>query len=178
MSFLKNNEDDLKKEEINKIIISSNKKKEDLINNLEKNNSIKEMALLNSDTLDKGVQNIESFRKYYLYQTKKFFDGNTFFGLVHVRLSLFIKDKRNYDDYIKVLVNKTNKAIEISDKYNNIKGKFYVYLDLENVNPKNFSRKFLKKVAEIMNTLYFNQLLYYFIAVSYTHLTLPTTPYV
>lgn len=170
MSFLKNN-DEFNNEEIVKIFATSKKnKKKDLTDNLDKHNSIQELALLNSDTLDKDVQNIESFRKYYLFQTKNFFDGNTFFGLIHIRLAFFVKDKSRYDNYIKVLINKINKAIEISDKHNNIKGKFYVYLDLENANPKNFSRKFLKDVANVMNELYIDQLLNYFISGKKMHI--------
>tara|TARA_Y100000389_G_C17415258_1_gene493306 strand:- start:103 stop:684 length:582 start_codon:yes stop_codon:yes gene_type:complete len=170
MSSLKNN-DEFNNEEIIKIFAMSKKnKKEDLTDNLDKYNSIKELALLNSDTLDKDVQNIESFRKYYLFQTKNFFDGNTFFGLIHIRLAFFVKEKSRYENYIKVLINKINKAIEISDKHNDIKGNFYVYLDLENANPKNFSRRFLKNVANVMNELYVDQLKNYFISGKKLHI--------
>ena len=90
MSFLKNN-DELNNEEIVKIIATSKKnKKKDLTDNLDKHNSI-QLTSLNSDTLDKDVQNIESFRKYYLFQTKNFYDGNTFFGLIHIRLAFLLK---------------------------------------------------------------------------------------
>jgi len=169
MSSLKNNEE-INNEEIFNIFSNSKKYKKDLIDNLEKNNSIKEISSLNLDTLDKDFQNDDSFRKYYFFQTKNFFDGNTFFGLVHIRLAFFIKDKRRYEEYINILITKINKAIEISDKHNNIKGKFYVYLDLENANPKNFSRKFLKDVSNIMNELYVDQLKNYFITGKKLHI--------
>lgn len=170
MFSLKNN-DEFNNDEIVKIFSMSKKnERKNLMDNLNKYNSIQELALLNSDTLDKDVQNIESFRKYYLFQTKNFFDGNTFFGLIHIRLAFFVKEKSRYNNYIKVLINKIDKAVEISDKNNDIKGKFYVYLDLENANPKNFSKKFLKDVADVMNKLYINQLMNYFISGKKLHI--------
>lgn len=150
--------------EIKKILSDSNYKKEELMTNLDKNNSIESLSELNKDTLDTDMQNIESFRKFYLFQTKKFSNNKTIFGLVHIRLAFFVKEKKRYKKYIETLVRKVEKAIEISDKYNDIKGKFYVYLDLENVNPKNFSRRFLKDVVKIVGTRYVDQLKNYFIS--------------
>jgi len=157
MSILNNDK------EIPKSFLKSNYKKDDLINNLNENNNIRDISLLNSDTLDKNGD-VESFRKFYLFQTKKYFDGNSFFGLVHVRLAFFVKDKKRYKDYINMAINKINKAIKISDKHNKEKGKFYIYLDLEKANPKNFSRKFLKDLSYITDNLYEDQLMNYFIS--------------
>ena len=144
-------------------MLSKKYKKNDLINNLETHNNINDISLLNSDTLKKNVNEIESFRNFYLFQTKKYFDGKTYFGLVHIRLAYFVKEKKRYDNYIDTAINKINKAIEISDGNNEIKGKFYIYLDLEGINPKNFSKKFLGKMSKIMNELYVDQLVKYFI---------------
>jgi hypothetical protein len=151
-------------EEITKIFSKSLYKKTELISNLNEHNNICEISLLNLDTLDKNSDNIESFRKFYLFQTKKFFDGTTYFGLVHIRLAFFVKNKTKYKKYITTLINKIDNAIKISDEHNEIKGKFYVYLDLENANPKNFSRKFLKEVVKVVEKLYVNQLVHYFIS--------------
>jgi len=144
-------------------MLSTKYKKKDLINNLETHNNINDISLLNSDTLNKNIDKNESFRNFYLFQTKKYFDGKTYFGLVHIRAAYFVKKKERYDDYINTVINKINKAIEISDENNEIKGKFYVYLDLEGINPKNFSKKFLGKMSKIMDKLYINQMVKYFI---------------
>ena len=157
MSELENNE-------IKKILSGSNYRKEELITNLDKNNSIESLSEINKDTLDTNMQNAESFRNFYLFQTKKFLNNETIFGLVHIRLAFFVKEKKRYKKYIETLIRKVDKAIEISDKYNDVKGKFYVYLDLENVNPKNFSRHFLKEVVKVVGTKYVNQLKNYFIS--------------
>jgi hypothetical protein len=145
--MLKNDNED--NNELKSIISKSKYKKEDLLSNLDSNNSINSLALLNKDTLESNIQNTESFRKFYLFQIK-YFKNENIFGLIHVRLAFFVKDKKRYNNYIEILLNKINKAIEISDKNNNVKGKYYIYLDLENANPKNFSRFFLKKVSKIL----------------------------
>jgi len=154
----------LNDKEIPKSFLKSNYKKEDLLNTLNKHNNINDISLLNSDTLDKNSEDIESFRKFYLFQTKKYFDGNSFFGLVHVRLAFFVKEKKRYEKYTNTIINKINKAIKISDEYNKVKGKFYIYLDLEKANPKNFSKKFLKDLSYITDKLYEDQLMKYFIS--------------
>ena len=54
---------------------------------LKKYNDINTLCLLNSDTFTKNIDktNIETFRNRYLYQTKKFFNGSSIFGLIHIR---------------------------------------------------------------------------------------------
>jgi len=152
--------------EIDKIINSKKYNKKKLVDALEKYNSIKTLCELNSDTLEKNIdiqKNIEAFRKFYFFQTKNFFNGQTICGLTHIRLAFFVKESSRYEYYIKTLIDKLTKSIVINDKYNEKKGRFYVYLDLDNVNPKNFSRKFLKQVSDIMNKTYEDQLINYFI---------------
>lgn len=152
--------------EIDKIINSKKYSKKKLVSILEKYNPIKTICELNEDTLEKNIdiqKDIEAFRKFYFFQTKYFFNGETICGLTHIRLAFFVKEKKRYEKYIKTLMDKLSQSIVINDKYNEEKGKFYVYLDLENVNPKNFSRKFLKQVADIMNKTYEDQLINYFI---------------
>ena len=153
-----NNEED---KDISKIL-SKKYKKNDLVENIDKYNNVNVISVLNSDTLNKN-NDIESFRKFYFIQTKKYFDGNTFYGLIHIRLAFFVKEKKKYENYIETAINKINNAINISDQYNNIKGKFYVYIDLKDSSSKSFSRYFLKKMANIMNDLYENQVVKIFI---------------
>lgn len=143
-------------------MLSKNYKKQDLMENLDKYNSVNEISLLNSDTLNKE-QDIESFRNFYFIQTKKYFDGNTHYGLIHIRLAFFVKEKKRYDNYIQTAIKKINNSIKISDQHNEIKGKFYVYIDLKNTNSKSFSRKFLKDMSNIMGKIYVNQVVKIFI---------------
>ena len=164
MSVVENTETNVG--EIDKIISSKKYSRKKLVDALEKYNPIKTICELNSDTLEKNIdiqKNIEAFRKFYFFQTKYFFNGETMCGLTHIRLAFFVKESKRYENYIKVLIDKLTKSIAINDKYNEKKGKFYVYLDLDNVNPKNFSRKFLRQVADVMNKTYEDQLINYFI---------------
>ena len=147
--------------------ISKNVKKQTILKNLEENNTINDICSLNSDTIENNCNiknDIEAFRKFHLFQTKKISYNNSIYGLTHIKLAFFVKDSSRYDNYIQTLINKVNKSIEISDANNEKKGEFFVYLDLENANPRNFSKKFLKKVAHVTSTLYVDQLINYFIS--------------
>jgi hypothetical protein len=157
MSIIENNE-------IQTIYSKSQYRKIELLLNLDNNNSIDSIFELNNDTLNKNIANIESFRKFYLFQTKKYHNGEGLFGLVHIRLAFFVKEEKRYKNYIETLIQKVDKAIKISNNNNNIKGKFYIYMDLENVNPRNFSRKFFKKVSKILDARYNYQLKKFFIS--------------
>ena len=78
------------------IIYSKSKKykRQYILDILEKYNDLNTLCYLNSDTFTKNINknDIDVFRKCYLYQTKIFFNGNSKFGLIHVRFSLFVKD--------------------------------------------------------------------------------------
>lgn len=134
---------------------------------LKKYNDINTLCLLNSDTFTKNIDktNIETFRNCYLYQTKKFFNGSSIFGLIHIRFSLFIKDPKRYETYIQTLIKKINNTIEVTNSNNRKnKDRFYVFLDLENVNIKNFSRKLFNKVSKIVEKHFDNKPINYFVS--------------
>ena len=134
---------------------------------LEKYNDIDTLCLLNSDTFTKNFDknDVESFRNCYLIQTKKFFNGHSIFGLIHIRFSLFIKNPKKYDEYIQTLVKKINNTIKITNQHNNENlGRFYVFLDLENININNFSRKLFKRVSKIVEKNYDDKPINYFVS--------------
>ena len=91
-------------DEISKIFKYENYKKTDFLKNLDNNNSIKSLAKLNSDTLDGDISNVDSFRKYYLFQTKKYFVDNHTYGLVHIRLAFFVKYSIFVDGRLKLII--------------------------------------------------------------------------
>tara|TARA_B100000795_G_scaffold125047_1_gene93313 strand:- start:291 stop:821 length:531 start_codon:yes stop_codon:yes gene_type:complete len=138
----------------------SNNSKSELIKNIKKNTSNEDIVSLNGSIYE---NDLTEFRKYNLFQTKKYSNGTNIYGLVHIKLFFFEKNKNNYNNYENLLIKKINNAIKISDKNNKIKGKFYVYLDLENVTIRNLSRIFLNKIANTLTKLYEDQLINYFI---------------
>ena len=138
--------------------------KNNLIKELEIHNSFNDLCILNNDTFDNKfnlTNNPESFRNFYFVQTKKLLYNNKLFGFVHVRLSLFVKKKTRYNDYMKMIKHKINNAINITNKNNpnsTLINKFFVYLDLENIAIKNFSKKFLKMISKELNDSYYDQM--------------------
>ena len=151
------------------IIYSKSKKykRQYILDILEKYNDLNTLCYLNSDTFTKNINknDIDVFRKCYLYQTKIFFNGNSKFGLIHVRFSLFVKDSNRYDEYIKTLIIKINNAIKVTNENNkHIKNRFYVFLDLDNVNMRNFSRRLFNKVCKILEEKYDNKPINYFVS--------------
>ena len=99
----------------------------------------------------------DELRLYNLMLVKNYVYNNKIFGLLHVQVKYF-KKSSNYDNYIKIIQDKLNEAMEISKTNTNIGG-IFVLLDLSNITQKNFSRKFMKIISKILNEKYDKTLL-------------------
>ena len=105
----------------------------------------------------KNCKTENELRLYNLMLVKNYLYNDKIFGLLHVQVKYF-KKSSNYNDYVKIIQDKLDEALEISKKNTNISGTF-VLLDLSNITQKNFSRKFMNIISKILNEKYDKRLL-------------------
>ena len=115
----------------------------ELINNI--------IASDNQNELTK-LKTVNDFNLFHLIRVKKFNYRNSLFGFVHIQLKYFQK-LSNYDKYLDILDTKIQNALDIS-KTNSGINKLFILLDLSNISQRNYSRKFMKLLANRFNVKY------------------------
>lgn len=98
------------------------------------------------------LKTASDFNLYHLIRIKKFSYNNSVFGIVHIQLKYFQK-QNNYDSTLNILDQKIQKALEVSQTNSGI-NKLFILLDLSNITQRNYSRKFMKLLAERFNVKY------------------------
>ena len=98
------------------------------------------------------IETTNDFTPPNLIRIKKIIYNKSIFGIVHIQLKHFQK-QRNYSSTLDLLDQKINNALNIS-KSHSCTNKLFILLDLSNITQKNYSRKFMKLLAEKFNIKY------------------------
>lgn len=130
-------------ENINNIFLKSSTSLDFFKNNL--------IDIDNSNIL-KELKTVDDFNLFHLINVKNFTFNNKIYGLIHLQLKFFFK-KPDYNHILKVMDKRIELALQTS--FNNTKTKkVFVFMDFANITKKNYSRKFIKLVAEKFSKKY------------------------
>jgi len=136
MNYLQEN-NKMSKNEITNIKINSTEFFQNIFENTE--NTINEMKRLKTQN---------DLRLYNLYIIKSYLFKERIYGMLHVQVKYF-KKARDYKNHISLIKEKIKKTLEISNTC--YKNEAFVLIDLRGMTAKQFSRKFVKLMAETLN---------------------------
>lgn len=140
MNYLQEN-NKMSKNEILKHITNTKINSIELFQNIFVNseNMINEMKTLKTQ---------EDLRLYNLYLIKSYLFNERIYGMLHVQVKYF-KRERDYKKHVILIKEKIKKTLEISNTCN--KNEAFVLIDLRGMTAKQFSRKFVKLMAETLD---------------------------
>ena len=112
----------------------------------------KNLIEVDNSEIIRNLKTVSDFNLFHLIRIKKYNFNNNIYGLIHLQLKYFFKNS-DYTHVLDVMDKRIEIALQTSINNTGFK-KVFVLMDFTNITSKNYSRKFIKLVANKFSKKY------------------------